>query len=109
MNVKAEQDSLKNVVEDILFSDEESRSDDDRLYFLVISRIAKYRGMDINSISIARFLTARKQLGFPKFESVRRSRQKAQADDPFLRAVETILGFRTKREGEFRKWALEES
>ena len=43
----------------------------------------------------------------PSFESVRRTRQKAQAERPELRACPAVERMRDELEGEYRAFALE--
>lgn len=70
---------IKNVVLDILSAKPETRDNDDLLYL----EILKIYGAE--HWSVEQFFRFRKIKNIPPFESVRRTRQKAQAEFPELK------------------------
>lgn len=101
--------SLENLVQKYLESDELSRSDDFRLYFLVAADIYGDNGFnptpgetDFMLISILDFMMNHNQYGLPAFESVTRARRKIQSNHPEL-CDEKTKEYRAKREEEFRE------
>ena len=96
------------LVKEILTTDERARNSDSFLYFRVIETIGKRNGMNIDGISVAAFLLNMGMWGFPKFESVRRTRQKIQEHCPELAACKAVEGFRAEKEKIYREYAREE-
>ena len=77
----------------------DTRNSDGLLYLEVIERIGRGNSQKpINEI-----LLGLEELGLPCFETVRRTRQKIQADRTDLQAVDKVQDYRTEREMEFRK------
>lgn len=74
---------VKLLVKMILATIEEARDDDDRLYLEII------KCCHAENMTVEAFLTGRKAAGIPPFETVRRARQKAQAECPELRGKRT--------------------
>jgi len=75
---------LKNVeyvVEQILDANEETRASDDVLYLCVCEHFCN----GISLMTLNDFLTTRREMGFPSFETVRRTRQKIFATRPELK------------------------
>lgn len=102
---------LRNItalVKEILTSDERARNSDSFLYFRVIETIGKRNGVDTNKIPVAAFLLNMGLWGFPKFESVRRTRQKIQQHFPELGAHSPVSDFSAQKEKAFREYAREE-
>lgn len=99
---------LKNItalVKMILDQDEKTRNSDSYLYFRILGILGERKGIDIYEMSIPHFLLNMKDFGFPGFETVRRTRQKIQADFPELAGTEKIMAMRAEREKEFREFA----
>lgn len=99
---------LKNttaLVRSILEKDKQCRNSDSLLYLRVVTTVANQKGIDIDRISVPRFLLTLHGAGFPGFETVRRTRQKLQQHYPELAACETVEGFRAENEKEFRAYA----
>ena len=94
------------VVRSILKTDPKARNDDNLLYYLVLKSYGDKNGVDIESMSIPRFLLNMREYGFPPFESVRRARQKLQHDYPELAGYKTIEEKRRKEEEVYRSYAL---
>lgn len=80
MNTTKELFNVSKIVKQILREDQEARDNDDYLYCKVCERV--------NAISVNepfnKVMRNRKDLGFPPFETVRRTRQKLQEEYPEL-------------------------
>ena len=76
-----------------------SRNSDNVLYTKVVEKLNKGA---LNK-PFAEVMFTLEELGLPCFETVRRTRQKLQADFPDLQACDAVQDFRTEREEEFRK------
>lgn len=102
--VKRREEEMKNirrtreVVREILEQFPETRDSDNKLFIKVIEHI------DGNLLHrpIEDVLKNSKEYGIPPFESVRRSRQKLQADNEHLRASKTVQEARAENEQEVR-------
>lgn len=90
---------VKKIVKNILIEYPQTRNSDNLLYLTVIETIGK------GNIEkpISEILLNLEELGLPCFETVRRTRQKLQAEFPELQACDIVQDFRTAREEEFRK------
>ena len=100
---------LKNVtqvVKEILQNNERARNSDSILYLEVLQLYSFRSGKSLNMISVPYFLTHMDDLGFPAFETVRRTRQKIQATYPELAASEKVRGYRAENEENFKAYAL---
>ena len=93
------------LVKEILLQDERARNSDSFLYFRVLGVLALDKGIDINRVPVTAFLLKMAEWGFPAFETVRRTRQKVQADFPELSANKTVAAFRSENEKEYREFA----
>lgn len=89
------------VVKQVLTDQPETRNSDDLLYVAVC---AKFNGLAVN-LPFHRVMLNRKELNIPPFESVRRSRQKIQAEYPELAGQENISAYRRQNEAAVRKYA----
>lgn len=101
---------LKNVTElvkIILTADERARNNDSFLYLRVLEYYACNSGIDLKRTSVQWFYENLAGWGFPPSESVRRARQKVQAQYPELAATERVRKKRMEKEREFRAYALE--
>lgn len=97
--------TCQRLVKEILTEDPQTRNSDSFLYFKVLKKLGTIRGIDIDKMSITHFLLNMKEYNFPPFESVRRSRQKIQAECPELAGAERVMAMRAEREKEFREFA----
>lgn len=96
------------LVKRILESDPLCRNDDDRLYLKVLQHEAAEKGIVMFNVSVPAFLLdVKKRLDFTGFETVRRSRQKIQAQYPELAASKKAQGKRLEKETEYRAFAHE--
>lgn len=101
-------DELKTtsqLVKWILEKDEASRNSDNYLYLKVLQHIGSCRNIHVDDIPLASFLMDINNMGFPGFETVRRTRQKVQREFPELASTQTVKGFRAAREDAFREFA----
>lgn len=99
---------ITEIVLKILETDIGARNSDSFLYFRVLEHVSNQNGMDIHTMPVARFLMHMNDWGFPKFESVRRARQKLQAKYPELGACDAVADQRMRNERIYRAYALEE-
>jgi hypothetical protein len=101
---------LKNttaLVKAILEEDQRARNSDSFLYFKVLGKVGKEKGLDLDYVSVTVFLLNMAEWGFPPFESVRRSRQKIQERYPELAASREVAYQRAENEQVFRQFARE--
>lgn len=82
-----------------------TRNSDSFLYLKVIEFQAAQKDMDIRNISLPEFLENYQKWNFAPFETVRRTRQKLQADFPELASTETVAEKRSEREEVYREYA----
>ena len=94
-----------NLVKVVLQEEPQTRSSDNLLYLKVIERIAEEKGIDLENFSVPYFLKNMSFMYFPPFESVRRARQKIQAQHPELSAKAKVQAQRKINEAEYREFA----
>lgn len=99
--------STANIVEFILVIDKQARNSDSYLYLKVLEYQAKEMEFDIKNISLVSFLANSERWGFAPFETVRRARQKLQAQYPHLASTKEVQGFKDMQEKTFREYARE--
>lgn len=95
------------LVKAILEEDKQARNSDSFLYFKVLGKLGKEKGLDLDYVSVTAFLLNMAEWGFPPFESVRRARQKIQAEFPELSANKKVAAHRKENEEAFRQFARE--
>lgn len=100
--------SVEALVREILESDENARNDDDYLYMAVLFEVAERKGDDLWEFPFPSLQLSMRKLGYPPFETVRRSRQKLQRKFPELRANKEVADQREDNEKVFREYAREE-
>jgi hypothetical protein len=71
----------------------------------VIESQAYDKGINLNTLSVIKFLTHSAEMGFAPFETVRRTRQKIQRENPDLAACEAVQEFRYENEQAYREFA----
>jgi hypothetical protein len=101
-------DNIRNtakLVKEVLLNDKMARNSDNYLYYIICKAKLKGLGIDIKSLSLQDGLLHRSEYGLPAFETVRRSRQKIQADNPALAGTAEIEAIRMIREESFREFA----
>lgn len=99
--------TITALVKNILEKDRRARNSDSVLYFKVLEHIAEEKQIDLHRLTVPGFLLCRKQLGLPCHETVRRTRQKVQAEFPELRASAEIEAERAGFEAAYREYARE--
>lgn len=97
--------STKALVKLILEEDERARNSDSHLYLIVIKTIAEKQNIDLSKISIPQFLMNLSVSPFPPFESVRRTRQKVQAECPHLAPCKKVEEYRAENEQAYLEFA----
>lgn len=97
-----------NLVWEVLLNNRAARNSDNVLYLLVCDRRLKEKGLSVDKLSFKEGLLAQKEYNLPNFETVRRTRQKLQAQFPELIGSKDVSGGRTKREKAFREYARKE-
>lgn len=107
MSKKAELRNTTALVKAILEQDQKARNSDSFLYFRLLSKLGEEKGLNLDNIPVTVFLLSMAEWGFPPFESVRRARQKLQAEFPELSANETVAAHRAENEEAFRDFARE--
>ena len=83
----------------------ETRNSDSYLYLKVIEQQAIDKGMDIRTIPLPHFLENYQKWGFAPFETVRRTRQKLQAEFPELASTSKVAEFRADQEEKFFEYS----
>lgn len=89
---------IQNLVEGILLDHPKTRDSDDALYFQIVSSI----NPDLSAKEV--FLN-RETHGLPPYETVRRARQKLQAERPELRGTLRTQIHRKEKEEKFLAYA----
>ena len=107
MKKRTELRSITALVKSILEEDKQARNSDSFLYFRVLKRLGKEKDLDLDYVSVTVFLLNMSEWGFPPFESVRRARQKLQAEFPELSANKKVAAHRAENEEAFRQFARE--
>lgn len=105
MNKAKELKTVAGLVREILAEDKQARNSDSFLYFKILKKIGEERGIDIDSMSVTRFLLNMKDYQFPCFETVRRARAKLQAEYPEYSGDRTVKAYREENEKAFREFA----
>lgn len=100
--------AVSAIVKSILTDNVRARNDDNVLYLMVLRHVSDRNNIDIQSMTVPVFLLKMKDYGLPGFETVRRSRQKVQADNPELEGTETTRRKRAKQEAVYREFARSE-
>lgn len=101
---------LKNtaaLVKGILETDVRARNSDSYLYLKVCEYISHEKGHFLWQFEVPYFLMNMKELGYPPFETVRRSRQYIQRKNPELSASKKVAEQRAENEEVFRQFARE--
>ena len=93
------------LVKAILIEDKQARNSDSFLYFKVLKKVGFEKNIDIDSMSVTTFLLKLSNSPFPPFESVRRARQKLQAEFPELSGNREVQEHREANEAAFRDYA----
>lgn len=98
--------TTKALVQSILERDQRARNSDHFLYFRVIQTVADKHDINLKEIPVTDFLlNMERSATFPPFESVRRTRQKVQAEFPHLAACQKVAECRAENEVTYREFA----
>lgn len=97
--MKKEFKQTRIIVKKILEENPHTRDSDMALYVKVIEMLNR-NALDKPIMDVLQNLEF---YGLPCFETVRRTRQKLQSENPNLKACGIVQDFRTEREEEFRK------
>lgn len=105
MNKTNELRTTTALVKSILLEDKQARNSDSFLYFKVLKKISIEKNIDIDSMPVTTFLLHMRDCHFPAFETVRRTRQKLQAEFPELSGNKKVQEYREANETTFREYA----
>lgn len=93
------------LVKAILTENPETRNSDRLLYVELTKYYSEKFNFDIGGFPFSSVLLNLDSWGLPEIETVGRCRRKLQRDYPELRANDTVEGFRTVRQEEFKRYA----
>ena len=91
----------KKLVKQVLEENERTRNSDNELYVEICNRINPY----VLAVPFAEVVGNLEDYGLPPFESVRRTRQKLQAERPDLRPCDEVALFRAENETAYKEFA----
>lgn len=94
---------IKILVKETLERDLRARNDDNYLYALICLSLRPA----LLCVSVGDFFLNHSEYGVPGFETVRRTRQKIQAEHPELRGEKFIEGMRMHHESVFKAFSKE--
>lgn len=97
--------NTKKLVEEALKASVKARNSDEYLYYIICKGIMKANGYAIEKTSFTRVWLMRKDYGLPIYETVRRTRQKIQQENPELAGTEDVEAERALREEAIREFA----
>lgn len=93
------------LVKKALINHPQARNSDNYLYYVICHDLLAEIGLNIDKLSLSNALLNRKVYGLPNFETVRRTRQKIQADCPELCGSDEVEEVRSYNEDAFRDYA----
>ena len=96
---------VSTLVKNILEDEPQTRNSDNLLYLRILGVFAEYKGINLKNISVPYFLENSQKIGFPNFETVRRTRQKVQAKNEHLKGVKAVRSKRKKNEAIYKEFA----
>lgn len=99
-NLKTTKEIVKRILEEEPFC----RNSDCFLELEVLKVYAKRLGLDLGSMTVDTLYRHRNEWGFPKSESIRRTRQLVQARNPDLAASDPIDAYRLVNEERVRSF-----
>jgi len=91
-------DKIKDIVLKCLKNDVNARNSD----WILFNDVCTELKIDVSKITVEEMCRKHNDLGFPCFESVRRSRQKIQSEGLY-KPDETVKKFRNEQEKAYRK------
>ena len=93
------------LVKKALINHPQARNSDNYLYYVICHDLLAEIGLNIDKLSLTNALLNRKVYGLPNFETVRRTRQKIQAECPELCGTDEVEEARSYNEDAFREYA----
>lgn len=102
-NLKTTKEIVKRILEEEPFC----RNSDCFLELEVLKVYAKRLGIDLGSMTVDTLFKHRNEWGFPKSESIRRTRQLVQARHPELAASDPIDAYRLVNEERVKSFVRE--
>ena len=90
---------INDIVYTILLNDEQARNSDAYLFTQVVKHVSPF-------LYLMPFFTAMNDPGMPNYESVRRTRQKIQEQNPELQATEAVKEKREENINTYLEYAL---
>lgn len=105
MGKRKELITTKDLVRVILEKHEKARSSDNYLYCKVLEFLGYRKNFNFLNMAVYDFLMDSAEWGVPGFETVRRARQKLQAEFPELAAADAVQVFRAENEEIFKEFA----
>lgn len=109
MSKKEELKAVSKIVKTILEKDKAARNSDSLLYLRVLAIFAAKLGINLSCISVPVFLLNSKELQFPSYETVSRTRRKVQEKNPELRGTKEVQSKRKENEEIFKAYARSEA
>ena len=99
--------NISKLVLEILQTDTQARNSDHILYLRILQRVTAIPSSPVSprTMSVDYFLRNMRDLGYPPFESVRRTRQKIQRDHPELKPCDKVKNSRSENEKEYRVYS----
>ena len=97
--------STKALVKFVLENFEKARNNDNYCYYVVCQTVAMRYDLNLERISVTDFFLSSQTSIFPPFESVRRSRQKVQEENPHLAPCKRVRRKRAELEKAYREFA----
>lgn len=97
--------NTSKLVKKALINHPEARNSDNYLYYVICHELLADIGINIDSISLSQALLYRKEYNLPHFETVRRTRQKLQAECPELCGNDEVEEVRAYKEEMFRDYS----
>lgn len=100
--------TVKQVVKEVLEKEPFCRNSDCFLELEVLKVYAKRQGLDLGTMTVDTLFRHRNEWGFPKSESIRRTRQLVQAKHPELAASDPIDAYRLINEERVKSFVRED-
>lgn len=94
---------VEDLVRDVLERIPEARKDD----FILVVQVYEKIIPNICELPFATVMCEHKELGLPYFETIRRTRQKLQAENMELRPSENVIIARTNKQSEYINYSID--
>ena len=83
-----------------------ARNSDNALYYYICSDLCKLANIPEDRITIRALLMDRELYGFPNYETIRRTRQKVQAEHPELKGSKEVQEAREELAEVWKEWSV---